>query len=76
MYKLFPYSCCAIELQGDGFDDPNRLFFSIEKALKSSLRIKSDLREMIPELFSIPEIYINLNIIFINPTFFLSFYFF
>ena len=31
MIRLFPYSFCAIELQGDGFDDPNRLFFSIDE---------------------------------------------
>ena len=68
LLRVFPYSFLSIEFQGDGFDDPNRLFFSIEKALRSSLKIKSDLREMIPELYYMLELFYNKNnILFDKP---------
>ena len=63
LYKniIFPYSFIAIELQGTGFDDPNRLFSSIEEAFFNMSSQKSDLRELIPEFFYLPEMFINLN---------------
>jgi len=61
LLRVFPYSFLAIEFQGDNFDDPNRLFNSIEKLLISSTTIKSDLREMIPELFYMIELFYNKN---------------
>ena len=63
MIRLFPYSLCAIELQGDGFDDPNRLFNSIEETFFNISFQKSDLRELIPEYFYLPEMFININCI-------------
>ena len=61
LIRIFPYSLLGIEFQGDGFDDPNRLFTSIEGSLNINLSQKSDLREMIPELFYFPELYSNKN---------------
>ena len=61
LIRIFPYSLLSIEFQGDGFDDPNRLFSSIEHCLNNTLIQKSDLREMIPELFYLPELYDNKN---------------
>ena len=61
MMRLFPYSFCAIQLQGDGFDDPNRLVFSIKDTFYNILSQKSDTRELIPEFFYLPEMFINLN---------------
>ena len=61
LIRLFPYSFIAIEFQGNGFDDPNRLFFSIESALYSISSNKSDLRELIPEFFYLPEMFMNIN---------------
>ena len=61
LLRVIPYSYLAIEFQGDGFDDPNRLFYSIEGALESTLTIKSDLREMIPELYYMIELFYNKN---------------
>ena len=66
MIRLFPYSFCAIELQGSGFDDPNRLFFSIEHTFYNISSQKSDLRELIPEFFYLPEMFININYIYFN----------
>ena len=61
LIRIFPYSFSAIEYQGDGFDSPNRLFYSVKKTLENTLSQKSDLREMIPELFYFPDLYYNNN---------------
>ena len=63
LIRIFPYSFIAIELQGDGFDSPNRLFNSIEDTLYNISMQKSDLRELIPEFFYFPEMFMNINII-------------
>ena len=63
LIRLFPYSFLSIELQGDGFDDPNRLFYSIEDTLNNISSQKSDLRELIPEFFYLPEMFMNINYI-------------
>ena len=64
--RIFPYTFLAIELQGNGFDDPNRLFFSIEETFFNISFQKSDLRELIPEFYYFPEIFWNLNKINFN----------
>ena len=61
LLRVFPYSFLAIEFQGDNFDDPNRCFYSIESTLLSNLSDKSDLREMIPELYYMIELFYNKN---------------
>ena len=59
--RLFPYVQIHIELQGDKFDDPNRLFFSIFNSFKSATTQQGDIRELTPEFFFLPEIFININ---------------
>ena len=59
--RLFPFSYILIELQGDKFDDPDRLFISVQSSYKGSTTHKGDVRELIPEFYTIPEIYYNLN---------------
>ena len=61
LIRIFPFSFIAIEFQGNGFDEPNRLFHSIEKNFYSISYLKTDLRELIPEFYYLPEIMINLN---------------
>ena len=61
LIRIFPYSLAAIEFQGEGFDSPNRLFFSIKKAMENTLAQKSDLRELIPEIYYFPDLYTNNN---------------
>ena len=61
LIRLFPFSSLSIELQGDGFDNSNRLFFSIQETFFNISTQKSDLRELIPEFFYFPEMFINLN---------------
>jgi hypothetical protein len=59
--RSFPFSNIAIEMQGEGFDTADRLFFSIEVSFHMASSQKNDIREIIPEFFICPEIFINLN---------------
>jgi len=69
LLRIFPYSFLAIEFQGKNFDDPNRLFYSVESELINTLEDKTDLREMIPELYYMIELFYNKNNIFFgNPS--------
>ena len=61
LLRIFPYSFLSIEFQGEGFDDPNRLFYSLPKTMQNTLANKSDYREMIPELYYMSEIFQNYN---------------
>ena len=61
LLRIFPYTLLHIEYQGGNFDNPNRLFNSVENALNNSLREKTDLREMIPEFFYMIELFYNKN---------------
>ena len=61
MVRVFPYSYIRIELQGKNFDDPNRLFNSLPNSFDCAITQKSDLRELIPEFFCFPEMFLNMN---------------
>ena len=59
--RIFPYSNISIELQGDKFDDPNRMLLSVNKSFEASASHEGDLRELCPEFFYLPELFINKN---------------
>jgi hypothetical protein len=60
--RLFPYTHAAIELQGGGhFDKPERLFLSVPGAFQNSMNQTTDLRELIPEFYYLPEFFRNVN---------------
>ena len=61
LLRIFPFSFIAIELEGDGYDEPNKLFSSIEETFYSISANDNDLRELIPEFFYFPEIFLNVN---------------
>ena len=61
LVRVFPYSYLRIELQGKKFDDPNRLFNKLENSFQNSISQKSDVRELIPEFFCFPEMFLNMN---------------
>lgn len=61
LMRLFPFTHISIELQGNKFDDPNRLFISIKNSFYNSTTQKTDLRELIPEFFYLPEMFRNIN---------------
>ena len=59
--RVFPYSYIAIEIQGEKFDDPDRIFTSMQKTFESVTTLKDDLRELIPEFYILPELFLNNN---------------
>jgi len=68
LIRIFPYSLIKIELYGDGFGSPNRLFYSVQKTMINTITQKSDFKEMIPELYYFPELFTNSNELFFGKT--------
>ena len=60
LMRLFPFTHISIELQGN-LDDPNRLFLSVENSFMNSTELQGDVRELIPEFFYLPEMFLNIN---------------
>ena len=62
LIRLQPFVQSYLLLQGGNFDHPDRLFFSIEKAWTSASRDNmTDVRELIPEFYYMPEFLENIN---------------
>ncbi|KAI0101319.1 beige/BEACH domain-containing protein [Nemania sp. FL0031] len=62
LIRLPPFVHSYILLQGGNFDHADRLFFSIEGSWKSASQdTGSDVRELIPEFFCLPEFLTNIN---------------
>lgn len=56
-----PFTSMAIELQSGRFDCPDRLFFDMAGCWHSCMHSTSDVKELIPEMFTCPEIFLNTN---------------
>ena len=61
MIRIFPFTHVSIELQGEKLDDPNRLFFSVKNTFGTCTSLRTDIRELIPEFFYLPEMLVNIN---------------
>jgi hypothetical protein len=62
LIRLQPFVQSYLLLQGGNFDHPDRLFYSIEKAWSSASRENmTDVRELIPEFYYLPEFLLNSN---------------
>ena len=62
LIRLQPFVQSYLLLQGGSFDHPDRLFYSVEKAwLSASRENMTDVRELIPEFYYLPEFLINSN---------------
>ena len=62
LIRLQPFVKSYLLLQGGSFDHPDRLFYSIEKAWSSASRENmTDVRELIPEFYYLPEFLLNSN---------------
>ena len=59
--RLFPFTHISIELQGNKFDNPDRMFLSVKNSFYNSCTQKTDVRELIPEFFYLPEMFLNIN---------------
>ena len=60
LVRLNPFAFKMISLQNNTFDCPSRLFHSFYELLTLLINLK-DNRELVPELFYLPEIFVNLN---------------
>lgn len=62
LIRLQPFVKSYLLLQGGTFDHADRLFYSIRKTWESASRGNmSDVRELIPEFFYLPEFLVNSN---------------
>jgi hypothetical protein len=61
LIRLPPYTTLAILLQGGHFDHADRMFHSVQATFKAVTTSTQDVRELIPELFYLPELCINAN---------------
>ena len=57
LIRVKPFSNISAEIQGNCFDTPDRLFFNINKFYV----VQEKYQELIPEIFNLPELYININ---------------
>lgn len=56
-----PFTSMAIQLQSGRFDCPDRLFFDMVASWNSCMTSTSDTKELIPEFFYLPELFMNTN---------------
>ena len=61
LMRIFPFTHISIELQGHEFDKPDRLFISVVNTFYMSTTQKTDVRELVPEFFFLPEMFLNVN---------------
>jgi len=61
LVRLQPFTRGALELQSGKFDIADRLFSNMEESFRCALTELADVRELIPEFFSLPEMFLNLN---------------
>lgn len=62
LIRLQPFVKSYLLLQGGNFDHADRMFYSIENAWNSASRLNmTDVRELIPEFYYLPEFLVNAN---------------
>ncbi|KAK6938070.1 PH-BEACH domain [Dillenia turbinata] len=61
LLRLEPFTALHRNLQGGKFDHADRLFQSIEGTFRNCLSNTSDVKELIPEFFYMPEFLVNSN---------------
>uniref|UniRef100_A0AAY5EMX6 DUF4704 domain-containing protein n=1 Tax=Electrophorus electricus TaxID=8005 RepID=A0AAY5EMX6_ELEEL len=62
LVRMEPFSQTFIALQGGSFDVPERMFHSLQKEWESASKDNmSDVRELIPEFYYLPDFLINSN---------------
>ncbi|KAK3099516.1 hypothetical protein FSP39_005633 [Pinctada imbricata] len=61
LIRVEPFTTMFLNLQGGKFDHANRTFSSISTSWKNCQRDTSDVKELIPEFFFLPEMFVNEN---------------
>jgi hypothetical protein len=61
MIRLQPFTQQARDLQGGRFDLADRIFTSLLDFSRSVQNEATDVRELVPEFYYLPEMYVNLD---------------
>ncbi|XP_047655638.1 lipopolysaccharide-responsive and beige-like anchor protein isoform X1 [Phacochoerus africanus] len=61
LLRVEPFTTYFLNLQGGKFDHADRTFSSISRAWRNSQRDTSDIKELIPEFYYLPEMFVNFN---------------
>ncbi|TPP65009.1 Neurobeachin, partial [Fasciola gigantica] len=61
LLRIEPFTTLFLALQGGKFDHPDRTFFSVGRTWDNCQRSTSDVKELIPEFFYLPEMFENPN---------------
>jgi len=61
LIRIEPFTSHFLQLQDGKFDHADRTFHSISTSWKNCQRDTSDVKELIPEFFYLPEMFMNLN---------------
>jgi hypothetical protein len=61
LIRLKPYSDGAMTLQSGKFDVADRVFAHYEDSWVNATTSSSDVRELIPDFYVLPEMFININ---------------
>ncbi|GMM28147.1 Bph1 protein [Martiniozyma asiatica (nom. inval.)] len=68
MIRIRPFTEAYLKLQGGSFDHADRLFNSIPKLWSSATKNSTDIRELIPEFYYLPDFLVNKNSINLGKT--------
>ncbi|XP_053107967.1 lipopolysaccharide-responsive and beige-like anchor protein isoform X2 [Hemicordylus capensis] len=61
LLRIEPFTTFFLNLQGGKFDHADRTFSSISRAWRNCQRDTSDIKELVPEFYYLPEMFVNLN---------------
>ncbi|XP_075806468.1 lipopolysaccharide-responsive and beige-like anchor protein isoform X1 [Microtus pennsylvanicus] len=61
LLRIEPFTTYFLNLQGGKFDHADRTFSSVSRAWRNSQRDTSDIKELIPEFYYLPEMFVNFN---------------
>ncbi|QHO54551.1 BEACH domain-containing protein [Arachis hypogaea] len=61
LVRVEPFTTLAIKLQGGKFDHADRMFSDVSTTWNGVLEDMSDVKELVPELFYLPEVLTNEN---------------
>uniref|UniRef100_A0A8C9VPW8 LPS responsive beige-like anchor protein n=1 Tax=Scleropages formosus TaxID=113540 RepID=A0A8C9VPW8_SCLFO len=61
LIRIEPFTTFFLNLQGGKFDHADRTFSSISRAWRNCQRDTSDVKELIPEFYYLPEMFVNSN---------------
>ncbi|XP_073432355.1 lipopolysaccharide-responsive and beige-like anchor protein isoform X2 [Dendrobates tinctorius] len=61
LLRIEPFTTFFLNFQGGKFDHADRTFSSVSRAWRNSQRDTSDIKELIPEFYFLPEMFVNSN---------------